>query len=213
MTHFDETMLKDFRWNSLPEKEQGYLVGIFLGDGNIFLSNSRRIYRVRFFFSSERDREILERMVNILKQIFVQHKIRIYRDKKGEIILEVHSKTLTQKLLEITEDKTLKSIDLPTEFLKGVLEGMIDSDGYVTWRRAQIVTANEKLRDQLSLILSKLDINFKIYKSISHWSGNIMWRLYFSFVNILSPLKSLNNSARLLGSSREVPHGHRQLVP
>ncbi len=44
----------------------GYLIGFYLGDGNIYIDRRRYDYRLRFFINHD-DEEIIDRLVIYLK--------------------------------------------------------------------------------------------------------------------------------------------------
>lgn len=83
----------------------------------------------------------------------------------------------------------IRKLEFPLEFIKGVLEGLIDSDGHIRWKRAEITTASKILLEQITTMLAMIRIAFKTYSSISHWSQKPVWRAYFPFIDVLSPIK------------------------
>jgi DNA-binding transcriptional regulator WhiA len=187
MTKTDQNMLKDFYWNELSPREQGYIIGMFLGDGSMFTDEKRRIYRIRFFLT--RGEPAIQRLMYLLRKIFRIHKVRLYSDNKNEDIIEIHSKTFVQKLRELTRGKTLKSLNLTNKFLIGILEGLIDSDGHVWRKSGEIKSANTKLVQQISLILKRLGISYKLKSAYSHWSCKPIWKFYFHIPKFVSPVK------------------------
>ena len=188
LTKKDREMLEDFKWEYLTEREKGYIIGLFVADGNIFISKKLRIYRVRFYLSKTDDK-VLEKLLSILKKLFAKHKIAIYTDKNC-LVIEVHSKTFVKEIRTIVKkDKCLKTLEFSTEFLKGFIEGMIDGDGYISWNNAQVVTANLNLRKQIEKILEKLEIKSRIYTASSLWSSKIIWRIYFHYKGIFEVMK------------------------
>jgi hypothetical protein len=68
---------------NLSEKEKGYLVGLFLGDGYANYNKNDRHYNTEFFLNSIRDKDIQEFLISILTKmnLFAQ----IYKDSRYNV--------------------------------------------------------------------------------------------------------------------------------
>ena len=162
---------------TISERQWGYLIGFYIGDGNIFTKRNDGIYRLRFFLGRG-DARARKRLETILKKLALR--VRRYRDKDNTEVIEVHSKELVKSVSETCNKNGLKIKVRSIRFLRGFLEGLIDSDGYVQRNYAEITTCNEKLKDNIVEVLRTFRIrpNLRNYTSpISKKSG---WRVGFS---------------------------------
>jgi intein/homing endonuclease len=188
ITKRDKLMLEDLNWDMLSKREQGYLLGIFLGDGNVFVNEKKGIYRVRFCLT--KGEATIQKIIPLLQKLFRFHKIRVYNDRKNETLIEVHSKSFVQKLYEILNNNTLKTMEQDSETLCGLIEGLIDSDGYVKGRIAEIKSSNKQLVSQICSLLEKIGIKYKLTPTTSQLSNKIVWRFYFHLPYFISPVKA-----------------------
>ncbi len=180
--------------DNLSEKDKGYICGFYVGDGNIFVYSKTWAYRVRFHtFIKEiairqRIREIFAHLCNNLRE---------YESKNNTVIMELHSKDLVNSLIELVTKDGVKKKKVTKEFLKGYIEGLIDSDGYVQRNYAEITTMNENLKNDLISVLNKLKIKHNIRNFDSHLSKNIGYRVGFSLNNkLLHPVKWASGSGQ-----------------
>jgi intein-encoded DNA endonuclease-like protein len=172
---------------SLTEKEQGYLVGFYIGDGNIFVDEKQGIYRMRYFLSLH-EHNVLATLSKILSKIF--KRLREYPGKDNTFIVEVHSKQFLDFIKNIANKDGLYQSDKPVDFLKGLLEGLIDSDGHVQRNYTEITTMNAKLKENILHITQKFGIKSNIRTCVSSISGRSGWRIGFSLKNnLLNPSK------------------------
>ncbi len=130
-----ETRLE--RYNVVVEESEdlGYMLGFFLGDGHAFLNNNGKsdIGRVSFYPGSH-EREVTERLLDAVERVTGLRPVR-GDDKKGVQHLHLYSFQWA-KLLAKCGKKSDKH--LPAEwlcsnpaYLRGLLQGLIDSDGHV----------------------------------------------------------------------------------
>ncbi len=135
-------MRQDVNLKLLSKKEIGYLVGFFVGDGNIFISEKLGVYRVRLF-TYFKEAEIQKKLKNILDKIL---RTRCYLEERDHtFVFEWHSKDFIKKLLQIADKNGLKK-KISKDFERAFIEGLIDSDGYVQRNYCEITTANPKLK-------------------------------------------------------------------
>jgi intein/homing endonuclease len=193
ITKRDKLMLEDLNWGALSRREQGYLLGIFIGDGTVFVDEKKGIYIVRFCLT--KGEATIRKIIHLLQKLFKFHKIQVYNDRKNETLIEVHSKSLVQKLHKALNNKTLKTVEQDSETLCGLIEGLIDSDGYVKGRTAEIKSSNKQLVSQICSLLEKIGIKYKLTPTNSKLSDKIVWRFYFHLPNFISPVKA--SSGRL----------------
>ena len=117
------------------DEEFGYFVGFFVGDGhyNIGKSNGSICF-------TQKDRDTLIYLNNILfKKLGIVGTIRYKRDKTNCFILSINSDVLWWILSTVfqikdkAQNKTLpyNILEYNEEFAKGILAGLIDSDGTI----------------------------------------------------------------------------------
>ena len=118
-----------------PTYELGYILGTFLGDGSAHtakIKNNSNIGSVRWYFGKN-EVGIAEKLADCIKKAF-NKELKFYYEKK--IILSILYHKPLAELLKGFGKKTNKH--LPSEYLvnnkeylKGLLDGMIDSDGTI----------------------------------------------------------------------------------
>jgi hypothetical protein len=171
------------RLSSFNDREWGYIVGLFVGDGSKIANEKTGHYGLKFGLDANRDAAI----VSFLRFLFEKSGKRVTCSSNGTvIIMKIYSKKLLSHLLEFVEFtldagkvvKTMKNRRLKKAFLLGFLGGLIDADGhlYVNKRKeghfgASITTVNGQLLDQLKPMLTQLGINFKIHKFLPYKSS------------------------------------------
>jgi hypothetical protein len=162
----------------LPEKEQGYLVGMFVGDGSLIVKRKQGRYLTKFTLDAERDQDI----ANYLLSIFKKADKRITRyEERSSLAFKVYSKEFVEFLLkhvtyikQRSSRRRMKILINPerwtTAFKLGFVSGLIDSDGHVYYNQRKtkyfgvlIKTANNAFRDQLIEILTTLGIEATTY--------------------------------------------------
>ncbi len=118
--------------NIVKNKEWGYLTGFFMGDGNIYIDKKRYDYRLRLFLNI-RETTIRDKLIKILRGYGLNP--NFFR-QGNEIVISVRSKFLILELLN-TIDTLYKGLNgkYSHDFLVGVIEGLIDSDGNIERRR------------------------------------------------------------------------------
>lgn len=151
----------------LTEFEKGYLVGFFLGDGNLNMGRKTPRYIVRFFLDAERDQDISTYLCQVLQK--GRKKVSVFT-RKTNTILKVSSKELVdfmQKYIEYErnwdhrlEKRLKKSTDWSSELQYGILSGIIDSDGHVHGHLGtEIKTASSLTQRRILDILTNLRID------------------------------------------------------
>lgn len=117
----------------------GYLIGSFLGDGcaTIYKNENRKGRRntsssLKWYFGLK-ERHIATKTAQLIKEIFECN--AIIKEVKNMIIVECRSNSLTRFFYQFGKKKNknlpIKFRALSKEYNKGLLEGLIDSDGYI----------------------------------------------------------------------------------
>ncbi len=166
--------------SKITPKERGYLIGFYIGDGNIFEQNSSGIYRLRYFLGLK-EKPIQESLVEILSKLFAN--IRTYDGQGNTIVIEIHSKQFITWVKNNCTKDGIKNKSSSKRFKIGVIEGLIDSDGYVQRNYVEITTVNEKLRKNIIEILSGFKTKPNVRSYSSPISGRTGWRVGFSLKN------------------------------
>ena len=133
----------------VDQREVGYFIGFYIGDGNLFIKKEKGIWRIRFYLSKN-ENKISNKLTEILRNLG-KKSVRIYEDRKNCLIVECFSKKIVELINRFAKNKILLNVDEHQEdFLKGIIEGLIDSDGYVyRFGKAEIKTSNEELKNQI----------------------------------------------------------------
>ncbi len=198
---------------NLTLRELGYLIGFILGDGNIYIDAKRYDYRLRLFPNSN-EKQIIRRLLSIILKIGLKPNV-FTRDKVS--IISVRSKKFIN-ILSVIIDKLLSSKcvkHLSNEFLLGLIEGLIDSDGNIEWRRrgyfCAAITNHDKNKIELVVnICKKLDINYGFYVRSSN---RTKYRVFiFNNLNLLTESVKVANALDTRdtrgrgGSGSKAPH-------
>ena len=141
----------------------GYFVGFFIGDGNYNYCGGNITDYVNI---TQKDKNTLTKLGSIASEMFkAEVKIIEKKDKSNCYCLRVYSPVLVRLLLNVfkighmAQNKTLpiNVYEYTESFAKGLVEGLIDSDGTITSNNSfQIRVASRTLILQLSDILRTL---------------------------------------------------------
>lgn len=120
------------------DKEFGYVVGFFVGDGN-YVANADGVLNTICF--TQKDRGVLEKIADIIYRHTGIGSVVIYKEDKqncwalnvmGIDLVHFFSNTLGIKHYAQYKNLPTNIYDYTEEFALGVLSGLIDSDGTVT---------------------------------------------------------------------------------
>lgn len=162
--------------NKLTKKELGYLLGFYVGDGNIFIKENIGVYRLRIY-TYYKEKDVQKKVIDIISKII--NNVRSYDDKDNTYTIEVHSKDLIYKIKKLANKKGL--VNLKNKNITcGFIEGLIDSDGYVKRNYVEITTSVKELMENITNILNQLKLKFNIRTYKSPLSNKIGWRVGFS---------------------------------
>jgi hypothetical protein len=165
-------MIKKIALCNLNQCEKGYLIGLYIGDGNQYLDRWRH-YKINFYFNYKKDKDIVNYTILLLKKIGLSPYKMFH---KGCTIVRLNSKSFYIFLNKIQINFLIKEND---DFLIGFISGLIDSDGYV--RKGDIVLSSKhkNLLKTTQLFCKKIKVNSKLWKQKSTCKGKtfIIWRL------------------------------------
>lgn len=180
----------------LTERERGYLVGLFVGDGSRIVEEKSGHYGAKFSFDKNRDTEI----VSFVRELFERSKKRVtLYNTRTLVTVKIYSKPFLAFLsafvvytsCEGRVRKTLVGVHTwPRNFILGFLGGLIDADGHVYEGKrrschsgASITMGNPILAEQLSILLDILRLKPTVRKMAvypSSFSKTPAYRIWFS---------------------------------
>jgi hypothetical protein len=157
---------KELLVESLTDKELGWLIGCYAGDGSRYSRKGAYSYEVKFALNEDE-----YNIVRFVEAILSKCGMKTRRSIEGK---RVYVRCLSKQLYKFVEryllwDGTKKSIsvrltDLSMHsigFLLGFLCGIIDADGGT--KRLYISTSSERMSNNIMEICEKLEITAKKY--------------------------------------------------
>lgn len=168
-----------------------YLLGVILGDGCITTSNQPHFVT--------KDNEIISEVNKVYQNISIKEQNRaIEREIDGELVLVKRSLTkvsllgLKNSLLKLNLYGTnSKTKFIPKEYLYSsvsdrvsLLQGLVDTDGYIDGHRIEISTTSKQLSDDIKELILSLGGRVSVSEKIGKYSNNICntyYRISFSF--------------------------------
>jgi intein/homing endonuclease len=118
-------------------KELGEIIGIMLGDGNIYTGKNRKVHQIRIAGSKD-EKEYLKEVQKLFEKVFSVKTYFKEHKSKNEIFVCCNNKDIVIKLIEMglkSGDKIKNNIGIPDwifediEFVKACIRGLIDTDG------------------------------------------------------------------------------------
>ena len=150
-------------------------MGVFAGDGNFHFDAKTYHYKVSIELS-EYQREYTEILADIMERVFAK-KPRVWANrKKHSIVVRLYGKSLYALLRQFLRWRGNKthtisfmpsSLSLGKIFLRGVIRGLVASDGSVD-RRNRCITfgvTSKKLAEQFSEIVKVFGITSQLHRS------------------------------------------------
>ncbi len=145
----------------LSLKEQRYILGMFVGDGNIIMKTSKGQYGLKFALDCNEDQDIAQ----YLCLLFMKAGKKIEKRIEGNTPVSIAKQLKSQRNVKLL----INSESWASDFKIGFIGGLLDSDGYVYHNKngkhygAIIKTSNRLLGKQIQAILSDLKINTLIF--------------------------------------------------
>lgn len=155
--------------NALTLKEKGYLIGVFVGDGNIIWKPRKGQYGMKITLDKANDQDVAEYVCSL---IVGAGKRSLKQIEGNSLILRIFSRKLLEFILSYVlvkkrpgSKRNAKSLigceNWDSDFRIGFISGAIDSDGHVYHKRggkhygAVIKTSDQSLGDQMCFILKR----------------------------------------------------------
>ena len=162
-----------------PNNNIGFLIGLFLGDGNVVMrtENKEKFNFLAFSLSLYQD-DVVKKVEKIFKDEFGQ-KISKTRDlKKNYWSIRIHNNKIAEFFYTLCKTGSKKKKIDPSIFswnndaIEGLLEGLYQSDGADCRSGINITMINGALLSQIKTLLTKIDLypSLKSYKKISGFS-------------------------------------------
>jgi replicative DNA helicase len=170
-----------------------YLLGVMLGDGCMTEKNQPHFVT--------KDAEIINEVSKIYSNISIANQFRDFEvEKDGELLLERRSliKVSLLGLKPVLQDLGLYGTNSKTKFIPedylytsveervNLLQGLMDTDGYVNGHRLEYTTVSERLANDVSELIRSLGGRVNISNKIGTIKGvkySMVYRLLFSFPN------------------------------
>lgn len=148
---------------TLKQEEIGEICGIFAGDGS--LDKTKPFVRIYIDLNEEG----YAHYISILLSKIVKRPVKIRRDTKNVFIVYVFSQKLVDLLKKYliwgrhkSRSIRLKTLKHSTQFIKGFIRGLLDTDGCTNRGSVEFNTVSKQLNRQVSYFLKKLGFEFKV---------------------------------------------------
>lgn len=200
----------------LSDWEKGYVVGLFIGDGNLYFGEKNYSYRVVFNFNKS-ENGIVQTLTDILRKCGAMPNVITYRNMRRVVCV---SKVLYNYMKDFTLYKKspkggilinkkigIKNFlpwDLDLKF--GFIAGMLDSDGYVgpdrNSIRALITSSSRILANQIYEILGNLNLTsfLQFNTSKNSWTIRLSTPAFRNYKDKINCIKGPSSNGRTLPS-------------
>jgi replicative DNA helicase len=167
-----------------------YLLGVIIGDGCITIHNSPHFVT--------KDVEIIENVRKVYENISVSEHTRLITKKNGEIIKRSLIKVSLLNMIQLLKGIGLYGSNSKTKFIPKdylytsvsdrvkLLQGLVDTDGYIDKHRCEISTVSETLSLNIKELVQSLGGKVKITTKIGKYDDiecSLVYRIGFSFPN------------------------------
>ena len=195
---------KDLLWmqkietGNLTEKEKGYLVGLFLGDGYAIYSKKDRHYNTEFYLNSIKDLDIQEFLISILTKmnLFTQ----ISKDPRYNVNrIRVSSRMFFEFLQKEVNVLETEGNSADKDFLLGVISGFIDAEGCVYYGTICLTQKDEGFMRQAESICKLFGVKCSL-RQRDNTNGRKIWRMYIS-----TTFKYLPHASKKMGRVYRFP--------
>lgn len=161
----------------LTSLEEGYLLGLFMGDGYFNYNKKDRHYRVEWYLNSQRDGEIIRYLISLLEKMKFNYNLR--KDKRYNVIrIRVNSKILMfyfeKKIKEFYKELEVRR----KNYNLGLLSGFIDAEGYIGNGEIVIVQKEKRILDKFKELCTQLGLARKLWLYENKRSA--VWRFRIS---------------------------------
>lgn len=163
---------------NLSQKETGYLVGVFIGDGYANYNKKDRHYHVEFHFNSIRDALAIRYVSNLLKTVGLR--CFLHKDKRYNAIrVRVNSRDLMYFIQKETDKLT--NTTLNKEYSLGLISGFIDAEGYAGNGEILLTQKDKETLELFKKVCESLSVpTKKFWFSDNYKSKTGVWRLRIS---------------------------------
>jgi hypothetical protein len=170
----EENMMK-LDLERISEKDIGYLIGLYIGDGYSNYNKKDRHYTVEFYLNSLKDIDIQQNLIVLLKKISLNP--YIYKDKRYNVNrIRVRSK----KFMNFIKKRSKIFNSLSDEYKIGLISGFIDAEGWVTKGEIMVTQKDKEVLTKFKEICESFDIFRKMWPSYNIKSKGPVWRLRIS---------------------------------
>ncbi len=171
----DKTCVNRIKPENLSEKEKGYLIGLFLGDGYAHHSKKDRHYNIDFYLNSVRDADIQEYLMDLMKKLNISP--TVFKDPRYDMNrIRASSKQFFEFMGEKAQAFHATASKKRKQFLLGVVSGLIDSEGCVYRGTISLSQNNELLMRRVAGICGIWKVACSVREK-SNPPGTI-WRAY-----------------------------------
>jgi len=170
--HFRKIKGKTFKPIILISKDKesiGEFIGLFAGDGSVYITNKYQ-YKTYLHFNVAEEVFVKDLIENVLVKLFGKSPMRFVYEHR--LNLCYYSKNI-HKLIEqyLIWDKNsrktysvrLKDKSYPKKFIIGFLRGSLDSDGHFSNKKISFASVSKELITNISEFLNELNIVHSIY--------------------------------------------------
>lgn len=186
---------KNINLSKEPTPELSEIIGIMLGDGNLYLDKKFKFHTIICF--NKKETSYLDYVKNLFEEYFYPYKFRL-QELENEFFLMNVSKCIggVLELVGIKAGNKVKNkVEVPKwifgdrKFIISLLRGIFDTDGcvyrkYDNYVQIQFKFAGYTLLKSVRDALIKLDYNpTKIQKGYNISKGKIYWKFYLSRQN------------------------------
>jgi intein-encoded DNA endonuclease-like protein len=190
-------------------EESSYVLGLIFADGNINW-NPKKSYQALTITASEKDRIHLEK----IREILSSTKPLLYSPKTKSYRLIVNSKKICQRLMQLgvipRKSLIVKFPNIPKEYIKHFIRGVIDGDGNVRYVKRKkspyfeitIASGSKEFCEGLiNSIKESLDINANIRRA-----GNNTYIIQYSCSRGIKLAKFIYSDATIFLERKYLPY-------
>ena len=170
-------------------KEQGYLIGLYLGDGYLHYSIKDRHYVVEVYLNSVKDEDIKTHTLVLLRKL--GYNVFVQKDKRYNCVkVKINSKELMYFIKQKIAELYTKT-DFDKDYLLGLLSGFIDAEGYVGNGNIVITQKDKKVLELFEKYCKIFEIRSRLWSCRSYKTEGYIYRLAISTKFKLLPHNSI----------------------